>query len=439
MKNSIAINVIPSFGGLYRPARYKVYYGGRGGAKSWEFARALVVRAHTSPLRILCAREFQNSIADSVYRLLCDQIEKLGLVPWFRITQSSITSAVTGSEFIFKGLQRNINEIKSLEGIDICWVEEAQRVSAESWDILIPTIRKQGSEIWLSLNPHDETDPTYQRFILNPPPDSIVKKVNWSDNPYFPSTLNAERLYCLKNDPDAYDHIWEGNPRTLSNAVIMRGKYRIDAFETPEYDDDPMPISASRIEQFARALKPPEEKKEHKKIRFYYGADWGFATDPTCMVRCFIKGRKLFVDYEAYGVGVDIDETPQLFDSVPGARDWPIKADGARPETISALRKPDKNGNKGFNISAAKKWAGSVEDGIAHLRGYEEIVVHERCKHVADEMRLYSYKVDRVTGDVLPVIVDAHNHTIDSLRYALDGLITNRGAPKVQSSYVGLL
>ena len=390
-KQAMHIEVIKAFEPLYLPARYKAFYGGRGGAKSWEFARALVAMAHTRKLRVLCAREFQNSIADSVYRLLKDQIDRMGLTGWFNVTQASIISLATGSEFLFKGLQRNINEIKSLEGVDICWVEEAQRVSADSWDILIPTIRKEGSEIWMSLNPHEVSDPTYQRFILNPPPGAVVVKVNWNDNPHFPATLDAERRYCLENDPDAYGHIWEGNPRILSDAVIMRGKYRVDVFEYP--DDE---------------------------TRFYYGADWGFANDPTTLIRCFIHDKTLYIDHEAYGVGVDIDETPQLFDSVPGARAWPIKADSARPETISAMV------NAGFNIAAAKKWPGSVEDGIAHLRGYKEIVVHERCKHVADEMRLYSYKVDRITNDILPIIVDKHNHCLDALRYALDGMITSK-------------
>jgi len=376
----------PQFQPLFAPARYKVYYGGRGGAKSWAFARALILKAYKNPLRILCAREFQNSIADSVHKLLADQTGALGLTAFFKVTQTSIVSAA-GAEFIFKGLRHNINEIKSFEGIDLCWVEEAQRVSAESWDVLIPTIRKDGSEIWISFNPDGPEDPTYRRFVLNPPPSAIVAKVGWEDNPWFPAPLRAEMEYCRASDPDAYAHIWGGEPKRLTEACVFRGRFRVEAFETP------------------------------LDARFFHGADWGFSQDPTVLIRAFAKGDLLYVDQETYGIGVELDEIPQLFDAVPTARTWPIKADCARPETISHVCR------RGFNITAAKKWSGSVEDGLTVLKGFAAIVVHERCRHTAEEMRLYSYKVDRITGDVLPVLVDAHNHCIDALRYALDGYI----------------
>ena len=385
----INLDLPVAFQPLLRPARFKAFYGGRGGAKSWAFARALDALAYTKPLRILCAREFQNSIADSVHKLLADQIEALGLLPWFRITQTSITSAV-GSEFIFKGLRHNIHEIKSLEGIDIVWVEEAQRVSEESWAVLIPTIRKDGSEIWVSWNPEDPDGPTQKRFVTNPAPGTVSVKVGWEDNPWFPEVLRREMEHCRATDPDAYAHIWGGEPKVLTDACVMRGKYVVESFETPA------------------------------DARFYLGADWGFAQDPTCLIRSYIQGRTLYVDHEAYGVGVELDEIPALFDSVPGARRWPIKADNSRPETISHV------GKLGFRIAPAKKWAGSVEDGIAYLRKFDRIVVHERCKHTADEMRLYSYKVDRITGDVLPIIVDANNHCMDALRYGHDGRIGGR-------------
>jgi phage terminase large subunit len=373
------------------PARYKVAYGGRGGAKSWNIARKLIMRSVKAPLRILCTREFQNSIADSVHKLLRDQIEALGLLAYFKVTDNSIVNRLNGSEFIFKGLRTNVDAIKSMEGIDIVWIEEAQRVSEESWTILVPTIRKEGSEIWVSFNTGEESDPTYQRLVKNPPPDAVVIKVGWEDNPFLPETLRKELEHCRRIDPDAFAHIWGGEPKTISDACIFRGRYRVEAFETPE------------------------------GARFFHGADWGFSVDPTVLVRCWVNGDRLMVDQEAYGVGVELDETAQLFDSIPTARRWPIKADNSRPETISHMRR------KGFNIAPAKKWAGSVEDGLACLKGFREIVVHERCRHTADEMRLYSYKVDRQTGDVLPIIVDLHNHCIDGLRYALDGYIRGKG------------
>lgn len=381
------IDVPPKFNVLYSPARYKVFYGGRGGAKSWSIARALVKLAAEKPLRILCTREFQSSINDSVYRLICDQITAAGLSEFFTVTQSSITSTV-GAQFIFKGLRRSIQEIKSTEGIDICWVEEAQTISNSSWEILIPTIRRESSEIWISFNPEAEKDPTYQRFIINPPPSAVVVKVGWEDNPHLPATLEAERLYMLEVDPEAYEHVWGGNCRTISDAVIFRNRFEIGDFDEP----------------------PPG-------TRFYYGADWGFSVDPTALVRCWIDGDYLKIDQEAYGVGVELDTLPELFDGVPGARDWPILADSSRPETISHVKR------RGFNVAGAPKWPGSVEDGIAVLKGFRKIIIHERCKRTAEEFRLYSYKTDPLTNEVLPIIIDKHNHCIDAARYALSGYI----------------
>jgi len=174
---------------LYTPSRYKIYYGGRGGGKSHAFAEALILRSVKEKIRILCTREYQNSIADSVHRLLEDKINKLGLLDMFNITKTSIISE-SGSEFLFKGLARSIQEIKSTEGIDVCWLEEGQNTAARSLEILIPTIREPNSEIWISFNPENETDPVYQQFIANPPPDAVVHRVNWSDNVFFPEVLN---------------------------------------------------------------------------------------------------------------------------------------------------------------------------------------------------------------------------------------------------------
>lgn len=387
-------NPLNPFELLSKRARYKVFYGGRGSAKSWSFARALVKFGDRWTLRILCVREYQNSIADSVHRLLSDQITLLGLSDRYIITQKSIKHRYTGTEFIFKGLRHNANEIKSLEGVDICWVEEAQRVSKESWKYLIPTIRKIGSEIWISFNPEEEDDPTYQQFVLNPPPDAIVVKVNYTENPFFKQTeLYKEMMYCKEVDYEAYLHIWEGYPRKLSDAVIFGKRIIVESFEMPTLGVE----------------------------RLYHGVDWGFANDPTALVRSWIQENELFIDEERFGYGVELDELPQLFRSLPSAEQWPLKADNSRPETISHLRR------HGFNITAAEKWPGSVEDGIAHLKGFKKIHIHERCKHMRDEARLYSYKVDKQTQEVLPVIVDKHNHGWDAVRYSLDGYIQRGG------------
>lgn len=389
------INFPTAFNEIFKPHRYKVYYGGRGSGKSWSIARALLIMGMQKPLTILCAREIQTSINDSVHRLLREQIDLLEFNEFYEVTKNSIVG-VNGTEFIFKGLRFNSREIKSTEGVNICWVEEAQAVSADSWEVLIPTIREPGSEIWVSFNPLDESDPTYQRFIASPAENAYIKKVNYTENPYFPDVLKTEMEWLKQRDYASYLHVWEGEVRKHSNALIFGGYFRIEDFETP------------------------------RDARLYYGADWGFATDPTTLVRCSIKGKTLYIDQEAWAIGCEIDNTPALFDKVEGSRKWPIKADNARPETISYMRR------QGFRITGAKKWQGSVEDGVEFLKTYD-IVIHSRCKHTIDEFNHYSYKVDKQTGDVLPDIVDANNHCIDAVRYAMDGLIKGRGYMRIDN------
>lgn len=388
------ITIPEPFQELFTPCRYKAYYGGRGGGKSWAIALALIVIALQGKKRILCTRELQKSITDSVHKLFKDIIIEYGLTGVFNIQNTSIVST-RGSEFLFSGLRSNVSEIKSMEGIDICWVEEAQRVSEESWQVLIPTIRKEGSEIWVSFNPVDDSDPTYKRFVINPPDECISKKVNWYDNPFFPETLKKELEYDKRVDHEKYLHVWEGETRKISEALIFSGKYTVDRFDTP--------LDAV----------------------FYYGADWGFSQDPTTLIRCFVLDKCLYIDYEVYGVGVDIDKTPQMFDEVPDSRKWPIIADSARPETISYMNK------NGFNIKSAKKGAGSVEDGIQFIRSFENIIIHERCKHTIYEFSNYSYKVDKQNNRVLPIPEDKHNHCMDGLRYGLEPI------QKVKPLFIG--
>lgn len=211
---------------LFTPKRYKIVYGGRGGAKSWGIARALLILGTKAKLRILCAREFQNSIADSVHKLLSDQIETLGLSTFYSVQEKTIKGA-NGTEFFFEGLRHNVRKIKSYEGIDICWVEEAQDVSKDSWTKLIPTIRKTGSEIWVSFNPEFEDDETYQRFVLKPPAESFVIFINWRDNPWFAGTeLEAERLDLKRLDPDGYEHVYEGKCRNWLEGAIYANELR---------------------------------------------------------------------------------------------------------------------------------------------------------------------------------------------------------------------
>ena len=207
---------------LFEPARYKILYGGRGGAKSWGVARALLIQAAATPLRILCAREFQNSIVESVHHLLHAQIEAVGLGSFYEI-QASLIRGANGSEFVFAGLRNNVTKIKSFEGVDRVWIEEAQTVSKSSWEVLIPTIRKEASEIWMTFNPELETDETFQRFVIHPPIGAKVVKINWNDNPWLPMTLRREKDELKVRDPDAYQNVWEGNCRvTLDGAIYAR-------------------------------------------------------------------------------------------------------------------------------------------------------------------------------------------------------------------------
>ena len=205
---------------LFEPHRYKVLKGGRGSSKSWSVARALLVLGSKKPLRVLCTREIQNSIKQSVHQLLKDQIQVLGLESHYTVYETSIKGA-NGTEFAFTGLSDlTADTIKSFEGFDICLVEEGQVISRRSWKILIPTIRKEGSEIWIVYNPDLETDETHQRFAVHPPNDCIVVEMNWRDNPWFNDILEAERLHCLETDPDSYDNIWEGKCRPAVEGAI---------------------------------------------------------------------------------------------------------------------------------------------------------------------------------------------------------------------------
>jgi len=210
---------------LFEPARYKTCYGGRGGGKSHSVAKALLILGAQKPLRILCAREFQNSISDSVHALLADQVSSLGISGFYEVQKTCILGR-NGTQISYEGLRHNATKLKSFEGADICWVEEAQTVSKSSWEILIPTIRKEGSEIWLTLNPSLESDETYQRFIVNPPPDSKVVKINWSDNPWFPSVLKKEMEYLKDKDPDAYLNVWEGHCRVMLDGAVYAKELR---------------------------------------------------------------------------------------------------------------------------------------------------------------------------------------------------------------------
>jgi phage terminase large subunit len=215
---------------LFEPknSRYRVLYGGRGAGKSHSVARALLCMGVVRTIRVLCAREFQTSIKDSVHKLLVDQMYSMGIEAHYEVTNHSIRG-INGTEFIFAGIKNNINGLKSIEGIDYCWVEEANNVTANSWDVLIPTIRKENSEIWVTFNPELPTDETYKRFVLNPPDGAIVQKVNWSDNNWFPAVLDLERNALMNRDFEAYQNVWEGFTRsTIDGAIFAKEMTRAE-------------------------------------------------------------------------------------------------------------------------------------------------------------------------------------------------------------------
>lgn len=375
------------FAPLLQPARYKGAKGGRGSGKSHDRAEALVERCILHPgTRWACIREVQKSLEQSVKRLLEDKMDKLGVRHMFGIKQYEIETP-GGGIIIFQGMQNHTaDSIKSLEGFDGAWVEEAQSLSQRSLDLLRPTIRKEGSEIWFTWNPNLETDPVDVLLCGdNPPPGAIVVTANYMDNPWFPDVLKAEMEYDRKRDPDKYAHVWLGGYQRNSEARVFKN-WTVEEFETPAG-------ATHRL-----------------------GADWGFAVDPSVLIRCHLDGRRLYVDYEAYMVGCEIDQLPDLFDRVPDSRKWFITADSARPETISYMQK------HGYpKINAAIKGPKSLEEGIEFLKSYD-IIVHPRCKHVIDELTLYSYEIDKLTGQVLPKLADKDNHCIDALRYACEGV-----------------
>lgn len=350
----------------------------------------LLLKGMESKKRILCCREIQRSIRDSIHRLLSDLVAKYDLGSFYKVSNESITG-INGTNFIFKGLYQNIDSVKSIEGVDLCHVEEAQSISRKSLDVLIPTIRKEKSRIIFTFNPTTKEDVVYTDFVVADREDTLKINANYDSNPFFPDVLRQEMEWCRKTDIDRYNHVWLGYPVQHSDAQVFNGKWIIDDFETPE------------------------------GVNFYYGLDFGFSVDPNAFIRCFIKDDRLYIDYEAGGVGIDIDRTPDMMRRIPESSKWTIVADSARPETISYLRQ------RGFQITAAKKGRGSVEDGIAKIRSFDKVIIHPRCKQTIDEFRLYSYKTDRLTDKLLPVPEDTHNHYIDAIRYAIEN-INRRGS-----------
>jgi phage terminase large subunit len=393
--------------------RFKGARGGRGGAKSHFFCEQIVENMVSRHTRQACLREVQTSIRDSVKQLIEDKIARLGVQDLFTITDREIVCPSTDSLCIFKGLRNHtVSSIKSLEGFTDAFVEEAHTISQRSMDTMIPTFRSN-SQISFAWNPESPTDPVDKlfedNFYIAGDEDFICVEANYWDNPWFPEELRRDMERDRRRDPEKYDHVWCGGYVKNAESRVFKN-WKCESFITPTTN-----------------------------VQFLHGADWGFSVDPTVLVRGFLgefingnavpnpKGKTLFIDHEAYKVGVEIDHTPALFDGlvkdrgVPvisqmkSARGWTIIADSANPQAISYLNR------NGYNVKPAKKGPNSIKEGIAFLQGYD-IVVHPRCVHTHDELIHYSYEIDPHTKLVLPILSEKKNHVIDSLRYAVEPL-----------------
>ena len=393
---------------LFEPHRFKGVHGGRGSGKSHSMAGALVLKGAQQDLRWACLRELQKSIDASVKTLMEDKIHEYGLSHMYRSTNKNIFGIKNDTIFHFLGVKNNPDSIKSMEGLDGIWFEEASNCSAASLEMLIPTVRKKGSELWFSWNRRLTTDPVDALLLGDyPPEDAWIEQANYSDNPWFWDTpMPAEMARLKAADYDRYLHVWEGYPLQNSKAAVFRNW---------------------RIEDLDHCIP------ENAMPRF--GADWGFSIDPTVLVKAYRwvteAGQPyLYITKEACETKCEIDDIPALFagtdtrrparwrnrhnyPGIEGALQYSIVADPTRPETISRLRK------QGFNIRGAKRGADSIFEGIKFLQTHE-IIVHPDCEQTISELGLFRYKLDTLTGDVLPELHDKNNHVIDGLRYALE-------------------
>ena len=386
---------------LLKPNRYKGLKGGRGSGKSHAFAEMLVLEHYKNPnFRTVCVREVQRSLKFSSKQLIEDKIESLGLSSCFEITLNEIRDKRGKGVIVFNGLMdHTADSIKSLEGFNLAWVEEAQSISKRSLELLLPTIRMAGSEIWFSWNPNQPDDPIEQLKS-----EMTLVHVNYTDNPFCPDLIKQEADMWLSRDPEGHAHIWLGNYQTRSDDQVLAGRYTVSQFEVQANWDGP-----------------------------YFGADWGFSIDPTTLVKSYIHDNKLYIADELYQAGIEINDTPAFFDKMTGARDYVIRADNARPEIISYMQ------SHGYpKIKAAEKWQGSVNDGVSKLRGFDKIVIHPRCTHAIDEARLWKYKRNRL-GDILPELQKGNDHIFDGVRYSLTPLIREQTGLDDLRKMVGMI
>ncbi|AXH73699.1 MAG: terminase large subunit [Caudoviricetes sp.] len=401
-------------------AKFKIVEGGRGGGKSHDFAGRLIMHGTERPHRILCCREYQKNLRESVYTLLIDKIhEDPYFEKFYKIKHDTIVGK-NRTTFSFSGI-KNARNLKSFEGCTICWVEEAQTLSQESLDFLLPTIRVPGSEIWFSFNPMAESDPIYQfgvKNILNLSPEILRhQKINYDENPFFAEEMIATMVEPMrKYQPEKFRNIWLGEPMQMSDTIIFKNKFFQKEFEV--------------------TFRNGRYLFDNKHIiDYHHGIDFGFR-HPFAAVRSFSYDHDLYIDAEIYEYNLDLDDiVPMLEEEMPEAvkKRYKIYADNSRPETIEYLRKSriHKNGNSlpPLNIDGAIKGPNSVKEGIEFLKNFRHIYVAPKCKNMLYEFGNYRYKENNKTGEILNEIVKEDDHLIDALRYSWNKEIVAQGKP----------
>jgi len=398
MKIEAPTKIIPAFNNL-KSCLYDIIImeGGRGGAKSEALSALGVLESFIDDGVILCCREIQKSIADSLYATIVSTIYKYELQSYFKIIQGEITNNLTGARFIFAGLKSNITSIKSINKLRVVLVDEAENVTDNSWSYLRPTPRYGQVRFYVVFNPRFEQDATWQQFIINKDDRTLHITINWHDNPWFPDALERQRQRDLKGDAGRYAWIWEGQFLKISDNSILAKKLKVLDFEITKEFGTP-----------------------------YIGIDWGFSVDPTAIIECYHYNDCLYITNAAAKVGLELDDTAKyLINNAPNVLKYTSRADSARPETISKVKKEIPL------ITACNKWKGSVEDGVVFLQSFNAIYIHPNAEACYGELSAYSYKTDD-SGEPTTIIQDADNHYADALRYAIEPIIKHQSTPRVR-------
>ena len=402
--------LIPVFSGA---ARYRGAYGGRGSGKTFSFAKMTAVRAFMFAEAgvhgvILCGREHLKSLEESSMEEVKSAIRSESwLNDYFDIGEKYIRTKNKRVKYVFAGLHQNLDSLKSKSRVLIAWIDEAESVTEVAWRKLIPTVRSEGevggvkwiSEIWTTWNAESPDSATHKRFRGDPPDGAKIVELNYSDNPWFPEVLEQERREDQAKRHDTYDHVWGGDFLILTEAQIFADNYAVKEFEPGHNWDGP-----------------------------YHGLDFGFSQDPTTANQMYVYNGCLYIRREANKVKLELDDTAKFIKScIPDIEKHAVRADSARPESISYLKR------HGIpQMVSVKKWPGSVQDGVQFMKSFDKIYIHPECPETIREFRLYSYKIDRLSGDILPIIVDANNHHIDGIRYGLGPLIQNKQQPSIR-------